>query len=67
MVAEHDNVKLQPSTLHTITAASQIGGDITCLVVGCQCSKVSELCIFLATSSFGGKVTRTSRIIALLS
>ena len=41
VVAEHDNAKLQPSTLHTITAAGQIGGDVTCLVVGCQCAKVS--------------------------
>ncbi|KAK2161375.1 hypothetical protein NP493_1587g00046 [Ridgeia piscesae] len=42
VVAEHDNAKLQPSTLHTITAASKIGSDVTCLVVGTQCAKVAE-------------------------
>lgn len=42
VIAEHDNQKLVPVTLNTITAASKIGGDVTCLVAGTQCSKVAE-------------------------
>ena len=43
MVAEHNNEKLTPSTLNTITAATQVGGDIVCLVAGSQCAAVSHL------------------------
>lgn len=42
VIAEHDNQKLIPITLNTITAAGKIGGDVTCLVAGTQCSKVAE-------------------------
>ncbi len=34
MLAEHDNVTLNPATLNTITAAKKVGGDVTVLVVG---------------------------------
>jgi electron transfer flavoprotein alpha subunit len=34
VIAEHNNTELNASTLHTVTAASQIGGDITVLVAG---------------------------------
>ncbi|KAL5004996.1 hypothetical protein ScPMuIL_018452 [Solemya velum] len=44
VVAEHDNQKLIPVTLNAITAANQIGGDVTCLVAGTQCAKVAEEC-----------------------
>lgn len=40
VIAEHDNQKLGPITLNTITAAKKIGGDVTCLVAGSQCAKV---------------------------
>lgn len=40
VVCEHNNDQLQSSTLNTVTAASKIGGDITCLVAGNQCAKV---------------------------
>ena len=45
VVAEHDNSKLSPVTLNAITAATAVGGDITCLVAGakCQVKKVSFL------------------------
>ncbi|KAA0193252.1 hypothetical protein HAZT_HAZT004659, partial [Hyalella azteca] len=39
--AEHDNKKLNPITLNAITAASQIGGDVTCLVAGSSCAEVA--------------------------
>jgi len=34
VVAEHDNASLKPSTLHTLGAASGIGGDVHVLVAG---------------------------------
>lgn len=42
VIAEHNNEQLTPITLSAVTAASQIGGEISCLVVGTQCSKVVE-------------------------
>jgi len=41
VLAEHDNAKLNPVTLHAITAAKQMaGGDVTCLVMGTNCAEV---------------------------
>jgi len=34
VLAEHDNSKLSPVTLHAVTAASKLGGEVTCLVAG---------------------------------
>jgi electron transfer flavoprotein alpha subunit len=34
VIAEHDNATLKPSTLHTLGAAKQIGGDVHILVAG---------------------------------
>ena len=31
VIAEHDNATLKGATLNTITAATQIGGDVACL------------------------------------
>jgi len=42
VVAEHNNGKLTPSTLNTVTAASQMGGDVTCLIAGSGCAPVVE-------------------------
>ncbi|MFP5406087.1 MAG: electron transfer flavoprotein subunit alpha/FixB family protein [Gammaproteobacteria bacterium] len=42
VIAEHDNASLKPSTLHTITAASQLGGDVTVLVAGSGCEAVAQ-------------------------
>ena len=39
VIAKHKNQKIIPITLNTITAAGNIGGDVTCLVAGTQCSK----------------------------
>lgn len=38
LIAEHDHVSLKPATLNTAAAAAQLGGDITVLVAGHQCS-----------------------------
>ncbi len=42
VIAEHDNQSLKGASLNTITAASQIGGDIHLLVVGANCASVAE-------------------------
>ena len=42
VIAEHDNNELKVSTLNTITAASEIGGDVSVLVVGSESSLVAE-------------------------
>lgn len=45
VIAEHNNEKLLPITLNAITAASKLGGEVSCLVAGSKCSAVvSELC-----------------------
>lgn len=40
--AEHDNASLKKATLNTITAASQIGGDVHVLVAGSGCAAVAD-------------------------
>ncbi|XP_013397782.1 electron transfer flavoprotein subunit alpha, mitochondrial [Lingula anatina] len=42
VVAEHDNESLYPITLNAVSAAKQIGEDVSCLVAGTQCAKVAE-------------------------
>ncbi|MDV6316087.1 electron transfer flavoprotein subunit alpha/FixB family protein [Idiomarina sp. HP20-50] len=42
VVAEHDNNAVDPSTLKTLAAAQEIGGDIEVLVAGKGCSTVAE-------------------------
>ena len=42
VVAEHDNNEIKGSTLNTVTAASEIGGDISVLVAGSDSSTVAE-------------------------
>lgn len=44
VIAEHDNNQITPITLNAITAAKQLGGEVSCLVAGSQCANVvSEL------------------------
>ena len=42
VVAEHDNNQIKGSTLNTVTAASEIGGDISVLVAGSESSSAAE-------------------------
>ena len=42
VIAEHDNVTLNPNTFNTLTAASQIGGDIHLLIAGSNADNVVE-------------------------
>ncbi len=41
VIAEHDNTSLKPSTLNTVTAALQCGGDIHVLIAGHNASLVA--------------------------
>ena len=43
LIAEHDNSKLNPATLNTVSAAQEIGGDVTILVAGENCASVADL------------------------
>jgi electron transfer flavoprotein alpha subunit len=42
VIAEHDNATLKASTLNTITAALQLGGEVDVLVAGQACGAVAE-------------------------
>ena len=42
VIAEHDNAHLKPSTLHTLGAAKQIGGDVHVLVAGQGAQAVAQ-------------------------
>ncbi len=49
VVAEHNGESVTPITYNTLSAAKEIGGDITALLVGEDCSKVTScfFCYFL--------------------
>lgn len=42
VIAEHHDEKLAPVTLNTITAAKQLGSEVTCLVAGSKVSNVAS-------------------------
>ncbi len=42
VIVEHDNNQLSATTLHAVTAAVEIGGDIDLLVAGENCAAVAE-------------------------
>ena len=42
VIVEHDNNEVAAATLHAVTAAAQIGGDIDLLVAGENCGGVAE-------------------------
>lgn len=42
VIAEHDNASLHSATLHTVTAAGRLDGDIHLLILGSNCSAVAE-------------------------
>jgi len=48
VIAEHDNVSLKGSTLNTITAAVQCGGEVHLLVAGHQAGGVAEAAAAIA-------------------
>ena len=42
VIVEHDNNEVSAATLHAVTAAQQIGGDIDLLVAGADCGAAAE-------------------------
>ncbi|WP_319782353.1 electron transfer flavoprotein subunit alpha/FixB family protein [Oceanisphaera sp. IT1-181] len=42
LIAEHDNTQLNPATLHALTAAIELGGEIDLLIMGDQCQAVAK-------------------------
>lgn len=42
IIVEHNNAEVAPATLHSVTAAKQLGGDVTCLVAGTNCGPAVE-------------------------
>ncbi|MCP4299995.1 MAG: electron transfer flavoprotein subunit alpha/FixB family protein, partial [Gammaproteobacteria bacterium] len=42
VIVEHDNNEVAAATLHAVTAAQQIGGDIDLLVAGENCGAVAD-------------------------
>ena len=42
VIVEHDNNEISAATLHAVTAAQQIGGDIDLLVAGENCGSVAD-------------------------
>ena len=42
VIAEHENGALAGATLHTITAAQQVGGDLDVLVAGSDCAAAAQ-------------------------
>jgi electron transfer flavoprotein alpha subunit len=41
VLAQHDNAQLNPATLHAVTAATQLGGEVHLLVAGHDCEGVA--------------------------
>lgn len=42
VIAEHDNVTLSPSSLSAVTAAGELNGDVTMLVLGYEAHDVAQ-------------------------
>ncbi|ART81999.1 electron transfer flavoprotein subunit alpha [Oceanisphaera profunda] len=42
LIAEHDNTQLNSATLHALTAATELGGEIDLLIMGDQCQAVAK-------------------------
>ncbi|MYM86769.1 electron transfer flavoprotein subunit alpha/FixB family protein [Rugamonas sp. FT82W] len=55
VIAEHDNASLKGSTLNTVTAAAQCGGDVHVLVAGSNAGAAAEV---------AAKIAGVSRVIA---
>jgi electron transfer flavoprotein alpha subunit len=54
LVAEHDNATVKPATLHALTAAQKVGGEIHLLVAGGGCK---------AAADAGGKLPGVAKVL----
>ena len=64
VIAEHNGKNVVPITYNTISAARELGGDVTALVAGPDCGKVVLYCpipnsITMYVCSLGGRNTCT--------
>ena len=48
VIAEHDGIELKSGTLNTITAACEIGSDVSLLLLGNDCSSLADRCTTIA-------------------
>jgi len=48
ILADHDNASLKPATVHAVTAATKLGGDVHLLVAGSNASPAAEQAATLA-------------------
>lgn len=52
VIVEHNNSDLNPATAHSITAAKNLGGDVTCLVAGTDCAAVCYYFLYERLTEF---------------
>ena len=60
VLAEHDHATVHPATLHTITAAAQLGGEVTVLLAGENCGAAATAAA-AATGALRRRPRRTPR------
>ena len=48
VIAEHDNSSIKSATLNTVTAATQLGGDVVVLVAGQDCADAANAAAAIA-------------------
>ena len=51
VIAEHDSNAVIPLTYNTISAAKELGGDVTVLIAGKDCTKVRQQQTIFSVSS----------------
>ena len=56
VLVEHNGDKVAAITYNAISAATQIGGSVSALVVGPDCSKVGNALLLFAFDYIGGRV-----------
>src|SRR3989442_844784 len=61
VVAEHDNATLKGSTLNTVTAAVQCGGDVHVLVAGSACGAAAAVADSGKSSLVGRELAKSDR------
>ena len=54
VIAEHDNATLKGATLNTITAATQVGGDVHVLVAGSNAGAVATAAAAVSAVCWAG-------------
>ena len=63
ILADHDNGQLAAATLNTVTAATQIGGDIHVLVAGDASGDVAKAAAAIANTLYLSALNPQNRVI----